>query len=242
MPKVYIGTSGYNYKHWRECFYPPDLSEEDWLAYYAEKLQSVEINNTFYGLPQKETVEKWREEVPEDFIFSVKASRYITHLKKLKDPSEPVENFLDKVKLLKEKLGPVLFQLPPHWKADIERLDKFTKSLPTGYRYVFEFRDHSWNGGDVYSLLKDRGMSFCIYDLAGYQSPVQVTSDLVYVRLHGPSVKKYEGEYKDKDLEKWCDRVNQWQKEKLDVFMYFDNDQNAFAAKNAMRLWKMLNN
>lgn len=242
MSKVYVGTSGYSYKHWQGRFYPQDLSEEKWLAYYVEKLQSVELNNTFYNLPNEHTAEKWREEAPEGFVFSVKASRYITHLKKLKDSTEPVENFLGKVKQLKEKLGPILFQLPPHWKPDIGRLDKFTESLPDGYRYVFEFRDHFWNREDVYRLLEDRGMSFCIFELAGHQSPLQVTSELVYVRLHGPADTKYEGEYNDKDLEKWCDRINQWQKEKKEVFLYFDNDQNAYAAKNAIQLRRMLNN
>lgn len=241
MSKVYIGTSGYSYDHWKERFYPPDLPKKEWLAYYSEKLQSVEINNTFYHLPKEQIVEKWREEAPEDFVFSVKANRYITHSKKLKDSVAPVQNFLEKVKQLNEKLGPILFQLPPHWKPDIERLDKFTECLPVGYRYVFEFRDHSWNREDVYRLLKDKGMSFCIFELAGYQSPMQVTSDLVYVRLHGPGHSKYEGEYHDKTLVKWCERIKQWQTEKLDVFLYFDNDQNAFAANNAISLRKRLN-
>ena len=159
---IHIGTSGWHYDHWSGPFYPEDLSKDEFLSYYSKVFHTVEINNSFYHLPSEETFTKWRDTVPDGFIFSVKASRYITHMKKLKDPQEPVTNFMKRVDVLEDKLGPILFQLPPRWKVNPERLINFLKALPAGFRYTFEFRDSSWFDQRVMDALTDQGAAFCI--------------------------------------------------------------------------------
>jgi uncharacterized protein YecE (DUF72 family) len=183
---IYIGTSGWHYDSWRGPFYPEDMQAEDFLGYYAARFQTVEINNTFYQLPGTDTFVRWSDTVPAGFIFAVKASQYITHMKKMKDPEEPLTNFLGRVETLGAKLGPVLFQLPPRWHFDEERLLSFLRVLPEAHQYAFEFRDPSWFNEEAYSLLEKHNAAFCIYDLAGRTSPERITSDFAYVRLHGP--------------------------------------------------------
>src|SRR5215211_6295706 len=191
---TYIGTSGWHYDHWKGPFYPSGLPEAALLEYYADRFGSAEINNSFYRLPEKKTLRRWREAVPEGFLFSVKASRYLTHMKKLKDPLEPLERLLDRVSVLETKLGPVLFQLPPRWRSNPERLQALLEILPENHRYAFEFRDPSWFDGEVYGLLAEHGAAFCVYDLDGRTSPKEVTADFAYVRLHGPDG-PYRGRY-----------------------------------------------
>ena len=154
MHTIYIGTSGWNYKDWRTTFYPEKLSPKEWLAYYARHFHTVEINNSFYHLPTVAVFKKWFHEVPPHFIFSVKGSRFITHMKKLKEPHEITKKFLTHVSYLKEKLGPILFQLPPRWKVNRERLASFINALPQKGRYVFEFRDNSWFTDAVFMLFE----------------------------------------------------------------------------------------
>jgi uncharacterized protein YecE (DUF72 family) len=233
--KLFIGTSGWNYKHWVGRFYPEQTPASQFLSYYLKFFQTVELNNSFYMLPAKQTFIKWKNAVPEYFIFSVKANRYITHMKKLKDPESIVEKFMDHVSGLEEKLGPVLFQLPPGWKINEERLKEFLEVLPAGKRYAFEFRNRTWYDKNIFTLLKKHNCAFCIYELNGHLSPLEVSADFVYVRLHGPGA-KYEGSYSDEILKQWASRCKQWLKEKKDVYFYFDNDQNAYAAFNAQRL------
>jgi uncharacterized protein YecE (DUF72 family) len=237
--RITVGTSGWNYPHWAGTFYPGGLPEKEWLGYYAERLPSVEINNTFYRLPDHATLEHWRLGVPKSFIFSVKASRYITHMKKLKDPLQSTERFFRKIELLRGKLGPVLFQLPPRWKRNSERLESFLKQLPSGYTYTFEFRDHSWFDREIYSILEGYGASFCIYHLAGELSPKEVTADFVYIRLHGPG-EAYQGRYNKESLSGWASASSVWSRQGKDVYCYFDNDQNGYAAQNAVELQEML--
>ncbi len=239
--KIHIGTSGWNYKHWRGNFYPEDLPSSGWFDYYIKYFSTVEINNSFYQLPEKKTFEKWRKSVPENFVFSVKASRYITHMKKLKDPEQPVPNFIDNVKGLQDRLGPVLFQLPPRWNMNADRLQYFISQLPDGFRYTFEFRDDSWWHPDIYQILKDANMAFCIFDLAGTLSPKEITADFIYVRLHGPGA-AYQGKYDAKTLSGWAGAFSAWQKQGKEVFCYFDNDQKGYAAQNALELAQMLDN
>ena len=183
---TYIGTSGWHYDHWKGPFYPKDLSATGFLEHYAGLFPTAEINNSFYRLPEEKTLAGWRETTPKGFVFSVKASRYLTHMKKLKDPDEPLERLLDRVSALGDKLGSILFQLPPRWKINSERLESFLDVLPENHRYAFEFRDASWFDDEVYGLLTEYGASFCVYDLDGQTSPKEVTADFVYVRLHGP--------------------------------------------------------
>lgn len=237
--QIHIGTSGWNYKHWKGHFYPEDLSTSKWLEFYVEHLHTVEINTSFYNLPQKTTIDKWYHNVPENFIFSIKASRYITHMKKLKDPKSALKRFFEPIKDLKEKLGIILFQLPPHWHANLERLNNFLTQLPHWYRFAFEFRDDSWWQEETYQLLKKYNAAFCIFDLAGTQSPKEVTADFIYLRLHGPG-DAYQGNYDIHTLAGWAETFAVWRKKVKEIFCYFDNDEKAFAVKNAVELLKMV--
>jgi uncharacterized protein YecE (DUF72 family) len=234
-PRIHIGTSGWHYEHWKGPFYPKGIASGDMLAFYAERFQAAEINNSFYQLPTAKTLEAWSNAVPAGFLFAVKASRYITHMKKLKDPEEPVGHFLDRIRVLGSRLGPVLFQLPPNWRCDCDRLKNFVAELPDGYRYAFEFRDPSWFDDKVCRVLEDAGAAFCIYDLAGRQSPKTVTADFVYVRLHGPG-EAYQGDYSPQALSGWAGAFSAWARQGKDIFCFFDNDQRGYAPANAMSL------
>lgn len=237
---IHVGTSGWHYDHWHGPFYPEDLPQDDRLAHYAQHLSTVEINNTFYQLPEKETVANWRETTPADFIFAVKASRYITHQKNLKDPEESIGNFMARIGGLKDKLGPVLFQLPPQWHVDKERLDNFLRVLPGGLHSVFEFRHESWFDDDVYALLADHGAACCIYDLEGEQTPKVITADHIYVRLHGPGDEAYAGNYDRETLEGWAETIAVWNRSGKTVYCYFNNDQDGHAINNALFLKEKL--
>lgn len=235
--KVHIGTSGWVYPHWRGLFYPNGLPEPEWLAFYAQGFGSVEINSSFYRLPVQESFVRWRAAVPDNFIFSVKASRFITHMKKLKTPALTLPPLLDAVAGLGEKLGPLLFQLPPNWRVNPDRLREFLRGLPRDVRAAFEFRDTSWHTEKVYDLLAEFNAAFCIYDLAGFQSPRQLTADFTYLRLHGPGA-AYSGRYGAKALGEWAawlarQRVNA-------AYVYFDNDAAAYAVRDAAELQAML--
>jgi uncharacterized protein YecE (DUF72 family) len=174
---IHIGTSGWHYQHWQGSFYPQKLAQKDWLNYYAEHLSTVEINNSFYHLPSVETLKQWRDTVPDQFLFTLKANRYITHRKKLKHPQQTLSKLLEIVDVLEEKLAAILFQLPPRWSFNLERLKAFVAVLPRDYRYAFEFRDRSWCNEQVYEILAARDMAFCIYELAGQLSPQKITTN-----------------------------------------------------------------
>ena len=237
-PGIKIGTSGWNYQHWKGAFYPDQLTPREWLKYYMRHFETVEVNNTFYKLPGKNVFRDWYEMTSECFVFSVKASRYITHMKKLKDPVQPIRTLIGNVTILKDKLGPLLFQLPPRWKNNPERLALFLKAMPDDLRIAFEFRDESWWNPRITGILADNNASFCIYELAGRQSPKWVTADFVYIRLHGPSG-AYEGSYSIRVLSDWAAAISGWNRKGLSVFCYFDNDQCAYAVRNAQILKKM---
>jgi len=237
---VFIGTSGWHYKHWKGTFYPGDIKDSEQLSYFIQKFKTVELNNSFYRLPAIETFRNWYQATPHDFIFSVKGSRYISHLKKLILDKQAVDEFLDHVAHLKEKLGPILFQLPPRWEVNVERLSTFVSYLPKNQRFTFEFRNPTWYTEDIYQVLRQHHCAFCIYELAGHQSPEMVTADFIYIRLHGPG-NKYQGNYTDKSLKNWAKECKCWQREGKDVYVYFDNDQAGYAAFNAQRLIELLN-
>jgi uncharacterized protein YecE (DUF72 family) len=237
--QIYIGTSGWHYKHWIGTFYPAETKPAAQFDIYKQHFNTVEINNSFYRLPSPETFIKWRQESPADFLFVVKASRYITHQKKLLEPEQTTVRFFENIKFLKEKLGPVLFQLPPAWKVNVERLKIFLAALPDKFRFVFEFRNSTWYADEVIALLKKYNCAFCIYELAGHLSPAHVTADFVYVRLHGPG-NKYQGSYTRRQLEDWAEQCQTWRRQGLDVFVYFDNDQEGYAAFNAVTLKELL--
>ena len=236
----HIGTSGWHYEHWKGPFYPEDFSEKDFLSFYSNNFKTVEINNSFYHLPRKETFQQWHDTVQDDFIFAVKASRYITHMKKLKEPKESLSKFLSAIEGLKDKLGIVLFQLPPYWHKNEERLDSFLSKLPKKLKCAWEFRDKSWFDENIYELLSKHNAAFCIYELSGEMSPEIITSDYIYIRLHGPDNQKYQGNYTKYQLNSWADKFHEWTNEGKEIYCYFDNDQNGYAAKNASALRQIL--
>jgi uncharacterized protein YecE (DUF72 family) len=238
-PIIHIGTSGWHYNHWQGPFYPEDLAKSDFLRYYRQKFQTVEINNSFYQLPKEKTLIDWRETVSGDFLFAVKASRYITHLKKLTDTQEPVQRLLARIKLLAEKLGPVLFQLPPNFRFNAARLETFLQALPRDCRYALEFRDPSWLNPKTCRLLSDHQAAFCIYEFAGRCSPQEVTTDFVYIRLHGPGG-ACQGSYDLARLSEWARAISAWALQGKEVFCYFNNDQAGYAAQNALTLQNLL--
>lgn len=237
--QIHIGTSGWHYAHWRGPFYSDDLPAAKMLPWYAERFDTVEINNSFYRLPTAEAVAAWYAQTPADFCFAVKASRYITHNRKLKQPKETIKKFMAVVGKLKDKLGPILFQLPPSWRVNVQRLEEFLAALSPRHRYAFEFRNATWNIPPVYEMLRRYDAAFCIFELAGFQSPIEVTADFAYIRLHGPG-NAYQGDYSRANLRTWAKRIETWQKELKHIFVYFDNDQAGFAAKNALELRKMV--
>ncbi|WP_205503677.1 DUF72 domain-containing protein [Rufibacter psychrotolerans] len=236
---IYIGTSGWHYNHWKGNFYPPSVTSKQFTQHYLRYFKTVEINNSFYRLPSAETFAAWRTSVPEDFLFAVKASRFITHMKKLKEPQQGLAQLLGNAQALEEKLGPILFQLPPAWRVNVERFQEFLRALPSYYRYTFEFREPSWYHPAIYELLRDHNHAFCIYELAGHMSPLEVTADFVYVRLHGPEG-KYAGSYAESALQWWATTCQTWAQQGKDVYLYFDNDQNGYAAFNALRLQELV--
>lgn len=237
--EVRIGTSGWHYKHWIGTFYPPKTPASKMLAYYYRHFDTVELNNTFYRLPVKSGLENWRDSTPENFLLAAKGSRFLTHMKKLKDPEPALARYFERVDVLNGKLGPILFQLPPNWQVDTDRLRIFVAVLPTGYRYAFEFRNPTWDIDKVYRILRDKNIAYCIFDLAGTQSPVEVTASFAYVRLHGPGG-KYQGTYSDGALRKWAAQISKWRAELESVYVYFDNDEAGYAPKDALRLKKFL--
>ncbi|MGD8938638.1 MAG: DUF72 domain-containing protein [Gammaproteobacteria bacterium] len=237
--KIFIGTSGWSYNHWRGAFYPHATRNDQMLEYYLQHFRSTEINNTFYHLPEKKTLQHWHELAPKGFVFSVKASRYITHMKKLKDPRASTSEFFNRITILGDRLGPVLFQLPPKWKFNEARFSEFLQSLSRDFRYTFEFRDRSWINPQVLELLSQYQAAFCIYELNGYMSPKEITTDFVYIRLHGPNG-PYEGSYSKRTLSGWAGVISAWQKRGLSTYCYFDNDQAGYAPDNALSLSAML--
>lgn len=236
--RVRIGTSGWVYKHWRGIFYPKDLPPRNWFHFYANTFDTVEINNTFYRLPDVETFDTWRNQAPREFLYAVKASRYLTHMKKLKDPEEPLRRFFAAANHLKSKLGPVLYQLPPNWRLDLDRFRYFLKALPKARRAVIEFRDPSWLVEEVFQLMDKHGVAHCIHDMKPLDVPVRVTGRIAYVRFHGDA--DHGGDYGSDALEEWAGCIARWRSVGLEVFVYFNNDLEGFAVRNALTLKKIV--
>lgn len=234
--RIHIGTSGWHYEGWVGSFYPADAKARDMLAHYVQRFAAVEINNSFYRIPKRDQCERWAEATPDDFCFAVKAPRIVTHVHKLNDKShDPRAAFDGAVRGFGHKLGPILYQLPPGWAVNLERLEAFLERLPDDFRYTFEFRHRSWLNDAVYDLLRARGAALCFYDYGGFQSPIFRTADFVYARMHGPE-KAYQGAYSDQEIGEWAERARAWSDEGCDVFIFFDNDQKAQAPMDAARL------
>ena len=239
MAKIHIGTSGFSYSHWEDgVFYPPGLARAKQLEYYSQHFQTVELNNPFYHLPPAKTFTGWHQRTPKDFIFALKASRYITHIKKLKEGKEPWQRFINNAKELKGKLGPILFQLPPGWQADIKRLENFLKILPSKYQYSFEFRHASWFAPAIYQLLKKHQVALCIAESPRWPCQEEITANFIYLRFHGAG-SLYSSKYTDKELKNWAKKIKKWLKNR-DVYVYFNNDAYGYAIKNAQALKKLV--
>lgn len=239
MATIYLGTSGWHYDHWVGPFYPEGMKPRDFLGYYSDRFRAVEINNTFYRLPSTAVLADWRTSSPPDMVFACKASRYITHARKLIDPEGSFSRFFTAIEALGDKAGPVLFQLPPRWHVNVARLAGFLETLPGGWRYAFEFRDESWFCAEIYEALARHDAAFCLYDLAGRRAPVELTADFVYVRLHGPCG-AYQGSYDGRTLAGWARRFLGWRTAGKDVYCFFDNDDSGYAAHNALQMQAMI--
>ncbi len=239
--EIYVGTSGFYYRHWVGIFYPPDLPKSRWLEYYMEHFNTLEINSTFYRTPSSKTIERWSELAKEGFLYSLKAPRIITHYKKLQDCREDVEAFLNLLQPLKPKVGAVLFQLPPSLHYDLKLLKNFLDILPPLYPYAVEFRHKSWYEEEVYELLKNKNIAFCIHDFSRRQTPFVVTADFIYIRFHGKNG-RYIGSYDDEVLANWAQKIKEAAKreEVKRIFCYFNNDFYGYAIKDARRLISLL--
>jgi uncharacterized protein YecE (DUF72 family) len=237
--EVRIGTAGWHYAHWRGLFYPERFPVSRMLEFYAARFDTVELNNTFYRLPPEGAAEEWKRGSPPGFLFAAKGSRFLTHIKKLKDDGTGIDRFFERVAGLGRKLGPVVFQLPPRWQVDTERLEAFFGALPKRRRYAFELRDPTWHIPELYRILRRHNAAFCMFEIGGWRSGYEITADFAYVRLHGPGG-PYQGSYSREALKGWARRIREWEQELKAVYVYFDNDQAGFAAANATELKRMV--
>jgi uncharacterized protein YecE (DUF72 family) len=236
---LHVGTSGWSYDDWRKRFYPEDIPRRSWLGWYATQFGTTEINGSFYRTPSLETVRAWRDETPARFRFAWKASKFITHWKRLKDPRKSLALLETRVSALGLKCGPILFQLPPRFVKDTARLADFLAVLPDHRRYAVEFRHASWYDDEIYELLADHGVALCISDHHDAPAPWIATARHVYVRGHGPTG-RYKGSYPDPTLKRWAGRIADWRRARRAVYVYFDNDQKSAAPKDARRLLALM--
>jgi uncharacterized protein YecE (DUF72 family) len=240
MARVLIGTSGWHYDSWRGRFYPARLPLSAQLQYYASQFKTAELNGVFYRTPTPGAVRSWKEKTGKDFVFAWKASKFITHWKRLSEHSvNSLELMEDRMSSLGDKGGPVLFQLPPNFQADAGRLSAFLGMLSSKRRYSFEFRHPSWYVTPIMRLLSDQNISLCISDHHDAPAPWRRTANFVYVRGHGPGG-RYKGHYPVDTLAAWAKRIKSWKKQGCDVFVFFDNDQKSAAPFDALKLQKML--
>jgi uncharacterized protein YecE (DUF72 family) len=240
---IRVGCSGWNYAHWRNgVFYPPRCAARHWLTYYARFFDTVEVNSTFYRLPRAPAVARWVEETPADFVFAVKTSRYLTHIKRLRDIPEHLPLLLERIEplLRSPKLGPLLWQLPPTFRCDLERLAAALEVLPRGLRHAFEFRHPSWFRDELYVLLREFGVALVIGDrpqVNAFQTH-ELTADFTFVRFHG-GTRGRNGNYSGSELDEWAERLARWSRE-VEVFAYFNNDWEGYAPRNALALKRKL--
>ena len=239
MPEYYIGTSGWHYEHWRGLFYPEKLARSKWLEFYVRHFNTVELNNSFYNLPSEKAFINWRESSSKSFVFTVKVSRFITHVKRLRNVEEPMQNFLSRADFLQDKLGPLLYQLPPSMKRDDDRLEAFLFTLPSHYRHVFEFRHESWLDDGVFNVLKRYRAGLCVFDMPDFTCPIVATADFVYLRFHG-STGLYSSCYSDEELSNWAKEITGLSKKLKAIYIYFNNDAGAYAIRNAKTLARFL--
>ena len=239
MPQLRVGCSGWNYTSWKGPFYPADLPSSEWLDYYTRRFDTVEVNNTFYRLPEESTFTAWRGETPAGFLMAIKASRFLTHMKRLRDPDEPLDRLFSRVAALGPRLGPVLYQLPGNFPSDHKRLEAFLDALPVRLtprgprlQHVIEFRHPSWYTRDTFEMLEDHGVALCLHDMVGSAISEERVGPLCYVRFHGASG-RYRGSYDNATLSRWARRLAARWRAGADTYIYFNNDTNAMAPRNA---------
>jgi len=245
---IYIGTSGWVYSHWNGIFYPENLSSKEKLQYFARHFKTTEINYSFYHLPSPATYQKWYLQTPKDFLFAVKVSKTITHIKRLKNIEKDWQNFIKNTLFLKEKLGPLLFQFPPSFKLQKDTLERLEKLLELVFRfskknrelkYAFEFRHPSWFTDQLYELLKKYKAALVIADSPRYPKVEKVTSDFVYIRMHGSKV-LFSSKYSKTEIEELAKKIEDFSKNNLEVYCYFNNDAHGYAIENAKDLIKKI--
>ena len=239
MAQIRIGCSGWTYRDWKGAFYPDAVRQKDWLAYYATRFDTCEINGSFYRLPTEKAVAAWRDTVPDGFVFAWKVSRYLSHNKKLNDPKDSIDLIFDRMAPLGDRQGPALLQLPPMLRRNDERLEAFLKLKPRGVRCTVEFRHDSWYDDAVFALLERHDAALCVSDHHDAPSPWKATASWVYVRGHGPGG-RYHGRYGDAALKDWARRLRAWREQGRDVYAYFDNDIKAAAPADAQQLKALL--
>lgn len=235
----WIGTSGWVYQDWKNRFYPKELKQQHWLAFFAQHFRTVEINNTFYRLPKASTWERWRAQAPEGFRYAVKGSRFVTHIKRLLDCADAVETFVEQARLLEDRLGPVLWQLPPSLECETDLLAAFVDLLPRDVRHVFEFRHESWFQQETFATLRRHNLGFCAYHMVDEETPLEATTDFAYMRFHGSGA-KYGGRYTDEQLANWAERLRALPDDVREVYVYFNNDWHGYAIENARTLRELL--
>ncbi len=239
--EILIGTSGYNYYHWRDKFYPKNLSPKNWLEFYVQYFNTVELNVTFYRLPFEAAFKSWYKRTPHNFKFVIKGSRFITHIKRLNDCEDPLKLLFLRASHLKNKLACVLWQMPPSFGYDAKRIKNFVNLLKKWpqYLYSFEFRNKSWFNEELFALFNKHNINLCIADSSSYPSTEIITSNFLYLRFHGGKI-LYTSEYSEKEIKKWSEKINKWKKDKKIIFAFFNNDAYGFAIKNALQLKKLL--
>jgi len=240
MRKLWVGTSGWNYGDWKGKFYPEGLSAREWLNFYAQRFSTVEVNYSFYHLPRPSTYENWAKAVPDDFIFGLKASRVVTHIKRLRGVKEELSKFLENSKVLGSKLGPLLFQFPPSFRANPTLLKEFLKLKTTNQRWAFEFRHSSWFVKEIYKILETQNVALVMADSPRHPLVKEITADFTYLRFHGAE-EMFSSKYSKSELTAWAKEIRKWLRQ-LDVYAYFNNDIRAAAVENSKMLAEILSN
>ena len=242
QPHIHIGTSGWSYKHWAKIFYPPEVKSKDYLSYYSTQFQVSEINNSFYKIPKRDTVQKWVESVPEHFLFCPKMSRYLSHLKKLNDPEEPLRRFFDVFDPFKDHLGPILIQLPAVVRFKEELVTAFFELLKqkySDYRFAIEVRHESWFSGESIQLMKDFGVTLAIAESEAFPYHEEVTAKDIFVRFHGPK-ELYSSSYSEAAIQGYAEKFVHWRSQGHNIWAFYNNDVNGHAFRNAAMLQRFV--
>ncbi len=237
--QIRIGCSGWQYAHWRGDLYPRDLAQDRWFEHYAARFDTVELNNSFYRLPRAEVFSSWGRRAPAGFLMAVKASRYLTHVRRLREPAEPLDRLWGRARRLGDHLGPMLYQLPPRWHRNVQRLAAFAEAIPRDRPQAVEFRDPDWYHDETYAALERGGLALCLHDMPGSSSPREPIGPLAYVRFHGSGAKYGRG-YAGQALAAWADRLVGWADEGMSCYAYFNNDIGGHAFRDAARLREMV--